>query len=110
MWSPAKSDRGLNFEEVVKIQNHQGELEWTYQRNLGILSSLKDQFEAGDHEFMVLICSAWPLSLIVLCCSDKYGQSRCMVKYIWSWGSAQRNVIKGIGELKVLANKKWYLM
>lgn len=99
---------GSKFEKISQDSEHQGEL--NYQRNLGILRSLKDQFEDGDHEFMILIYFAQQLSLVVHCCTDKYRQGRYMVEYIQSWGSAKRNVIKGrVHEFKVLANKKWYV-
>lgn len=67
-------DVGQNFEKNSQDSKHQGELEWTYQRNLGILSSRKDQFEVGAHEFTILTClvsSAWQRSVVVHCCSGK---------------------------------------
>ena len=39
-----------SLNKVVKVQDSPGKLEWTYQ---GILSSLKDQFEVRDHEFVI---------------------------------------------------------
>ena len=89
-----------SLNKVVKVQDSPGKLEWTYQRPLGILSSLKDQFEVRDHEFVILASSS-------VCCSDKCKQSRCMVGTIYSWGLAKRKIKKrGIGEFKTFTNKR----